>query len=113
MERRVRVNYSEEQGARDLLIGIIRDGAEGASAEETLEIGKATAGGPCLYLGPAGQRCNRAALASGFCRRHSSAPVDQAVSTPAVKRALAVIGALAVLWPVIADLLHELLRLLK
>src|ERR1700722_19271843 len=26
--------------------------------------------GPCLYLGPAGQRCDRRAARDGFCSRH-------------------------------------------
>jgi hypothetical protein len=113
MERRVRVNYSDEQSARDALIGIIGDGAAGASVGEALELAR-TDGGRCLYLGPAGQRCDRAALASGFCRKHSSGRTDEAPgSSRAMKRAAAVIGALAVLWPVIADLVRELLRLLK
>jgi hypothetical protein len=84
--------------------------------------------GPCLYFGPQGQRCDRRAIANGFCRRHLPAQLGQpaqlgvaspvsklltGVASPADKpfaRLIAVVAALAVLWPVIADLFRELIR---
>ncbi len=73
--------------------------------------------GPCLYFGPAGQRCDRRAVEGGFCSRHQ--PADRtggsrSLSVPEVsKRALGAAGILAVLWPILADLIRELLRLLR
>ncbi len=65
--------------------------------------------GPCLYLGPRGQRCHNPAIAGDFCTRH------QPGGTPAASRnipraAAAGIGILAAMWPVLADLLRELFR---
>lgn len=73
--------------------------------------------GPCLYFGPAGQRCERRALPGGFCSRHQpasqlrpSAPLSaQQIS----KRALGVAGILAVLWPILFDVIREIVRLLR
>jgi hypothetical protein len=82
--------------------------------------------GPCLYFGPQGQRCDRRAVANGFCRRHLPAQLDQSarfgaaspeqpgVTSPSSKpfaRVIAVgIAIFAALWPVIADLLREIFR---
>jgi hypothetical protein len=82
--------------------------------------------GPCLYFGPQGQRCDRRAVADGFCRRHLSAQLNQsarfgaaAPAQPGVAsrdskpfaRVIAVgIAIFAALWPVIADLLREIIR---
>jgi hypothetical protein len=69
--------------------------------------------GPCLYFGPAGQRCNRRAVEGSFCARHQPGAV-QVLSLPQIsRRGVAVIGLLAVLWPVLADLIREVLRLLR
>ena len=74
--------------------------------------------GPCLYLGPAGQRCPRYATPSGFCPRHqpnadSSSTfqgsfADKPLLSP--KRVGAILTILALLWPVLADLVRELIR---
>ncbi len=69
--------------------------------------------GPCLYIGPAGQRCNCPAGESGFCSKHGVNQQDDTSSSLHVKRGLAVIGVLAALWPFIAELVRELLRLLR
>jgi hypothetical protein len=82
--------------------------------------------GPCLYFGPQGQRCDRRAAASGFCRRHLPAQLNQSArfgtASPAqpgiasreskpYARVIAVgIAIFAALWPVIADLLREIFR---
>jgi hypothetical protein len=82
--------------------------------------------GPCLYFGPQGQRCDRRAVANGFCRRHLPAQLNQsarfgaaAPAQPGVAsrdskpfaRVIAVgIAIFAALWPVIADLLREIIR---
>jgi hypothetical protein len=71
--------------------------------------------GPCLYLGPAGQRCSRRAVEGGFCARHQPRVGQfQGLSIPQVtRRGVALIGLLAVLWPVLADIVRELIRLLR
>ncbi len=66
--------------------------------------------GPCLYLGPRGQRCGRRAVTGGFCAIHQPG----AISLPKVgvsKKTLAAIAAIAGgLWPLIADLMREIMR---
>jgi hypothetical protein len=72
--------------------------------------------GPCLYLGPAGQRCNRRAVEGSFCARHQPDSSGQfpALSVAQIsRRTVAILGLLAVLWPVLADLVRELIRLLR
>jgi hypothetical protein len=84
--------------------------------------------GPCLYFGPQGQRCNRPALANGFCANHTPAQLGQpsqpgipapvselftGAPSPAAKpfaRLIAVGAIFAALWPEIADLLREIIR---
>jgi hypothetical protein len=66
--------------------------------------------GPCLYLGPAGQRCNRAALDGGFCASHRpSGGIAGAVRDPARVLA-ATIAIVALLWPYLHDVVRELLQ---
>jgi len=69
--------------------------------------------GPCLYLGPAGQRCRRRALQGGFCAPHRPGTRDPAASKPNAKRVAAIIGALVALLPWLGDLIRELIRLLR
>jgi hypothetical protein len=68
--------------------------------------------GPCLYLGPAGQRCYRRAVKGGFCALHQpgAAGIKRGIGKPS-KLIAAVVGILGVLWPYIYDFLHELFRL--
>jgi hypothetical protein len=63
--------------------------------------------GPCLYLGPQGQRCDRPALEDGFCAIHSQ---DAVVPGPGIwfRRLAALLVAAAILWPIIEALLEEL-----
>ena len=71
---------------------------------------------PCLYLGPAGQRCSRRAVEGNFCPRHQPGSGGQfpGLSVPQIsRRTVAMLGLLAVLWPVLADLVRELIRLLR
>jgi hypothetical protein len=69
--------------------------------------------GPCLYLGPAGQRCDRRAAKDGFCAHHQpGAPVlASPIFTP--KKVAAFLMALAILWPELARLLGALARLFR
>jgi len=70
--------------------------------------------GPCLYLGPAGQRCNSRATAGGFCRRHQpdanlpGTPADTPLLSP--RRVGAIFTILALLWPLLADIVRALIR---
>ena len=69
--------------------------------------------GPCLYFGPSGQRCDRRAIEGGFCSRHQPGG-GQTLSVPQIsRRTVGVVGLLAVLWPVLADLIRELIRFLR
>lgn len=69
--------------------------------------------GPCLYLGPAGQRCDRRATRDGFCSRHQ--PDAPTAPTPffTPKKLAAFFIALAMLWPEITRFLSALARLLR
>ena len=70
--------------------------------------------GPCLYLGSAGQRCTSRATASGFCRRHQpdvnvpGVPADTPLLSP--RRVGAIFTILALLWPLLADIVRALIR---
>jgi Family of unknown function (DUF5763) len=74
--------------------------------------------GPCVYLGPQGQRCSRPAIANGFCGQHRPAPPARpgAAPTAAGRKspiAAAVFFAIALLenfWPAISDLFREIIR---
>ena len=65
--------------------------------------------GNCLYFGPAGERCHRLAGESGFCREHSGNREEADPRKPG-KILAAVIGILALLWPVIGDVVQFILR---
>ena len=70
--------------------------------------------GPCLYLGSAGQRCNARATASGFCSRHQPnlAKAGERIDKPAIspRRVGAIFTILALLWPLLADIVRALIR---
>jgi hypothetical protein len=64
--------------------------------------------GPCLYLGSKGQRCSNPASADGFCAKHQPGGAKAASGT--ASRLAAGIGILAAMWPVLADLIREVIR---
>lgn len=69
--------------------------------------------GPCLYLGPQGQRCGRRALRDGFCSNHlpgSAASINAKSSAPSKKIIAALIAISGLLWPLVADIVREVLR---
>jgi Family of unknown function (DUF5763) len=72
---------------------------------------------PCLYIGPCGQRCNRPARPDGFCAKHKLNPglsqSEEVSDSALIKRAVAVIGVLIALWPLIAELVREILHHLR
>jgi hypothetical protein len=69
--------------------------------------------GPCLYFGPRGQRCDRRALENGYCSRHQTGAQEEFLRTHVPRRVVAVLGLLAVMWPLLADLIREILRFLR
>src|SRR5579863_3545842 len=55
--------------------------------------------GPCLYLGPSGQRCDRRAVEGGFCAIHGpGGGIAQRAANPA-KVLAAVAAIVALIWP--------------
>lgn len=67
---------------------------------------------PCLHLGPQGERCSRPARESSFCERHDpDAGFD--LGKVLAKRLWAVFALLAVLWPLVVRILHEIARRLR
>jgi hypothetical protein len=68
--------------------------------------------GPCLYLGPGGERCGEPARENGFCGRHDPEGTQPAEKAP-TRRIWAVLATLAVLWPVLVDVIREILKWLK
>jgi hypothetical protein len=70
----------------------------------------------CLYLGPAGERCDRPALDNGFCPRHqpgATATTLRDESRARKKKAAATVGVVAMLWPIIEQILRAIFRLLR
>ncbi|MGH9748245.1 MAG: hypothetical protein ACRD59_19285 [Candidatus Acidiferrales bacterium] len=97
-----------DPGAKDLPTWPWGDGEARAT-----EAGSKTDLGPCLYLGPAGQRCDRRATRDGFCTRHQ--PGSPAIVEPFLtpKKIAAFFIALAMLWPEIARIAAAILRLFR
>jgi hypothetical protein len=114
MEWRETVNYSDENpayGPRTAAERRSRNALGAPASTATAERSRSLA---CLYLGPGGQRCDQAALEGGFCPAHSRGEAEQGPSWLSLaKRAAAVIATLALVWPILADIVRELLRLLK
>jgi hypothetical protein len=69
--------------------------------------------GPCLYFGPAGQRCDRRATKDGFCSRHQPGAPAISASFFTPKKLAAFLIALAMFWPELAKFLSALARLLR
>ncbi len=67
--------------------------------------------GECLYLGPAGQRCERRAPApgGGFCAMHQRDGIASRMGNPARVLAAAV-TIVVLLWPYVEELVHEIIR---
>ena len=105
MERDVRVNAE-----------YLEDYPEGTEEERAaMPVGPTGSAdyGPCLYLGPSGQRCGRRALEGGFCALHQPGAKRLPSGKPSGKRIAAVIGALVALLPWLVDLVRELIRALR
>jgi hypothetical protein len=127
MERVVRVNAlrgsSDETAERGELASAEdqRSGSEwepldsgtefNAVIDRGVERGSRGDQGPCLYLGPAGQRCKARALAGGFCARHglNASPREAAVAM-SPRKLIAILAAAIALWPILADVVRAILR---
>jgi len=83
--------------------------SEISSSQTSTNLPSAKDWGPCLYLGPSGQRCARPALEGGFCAIHS--PGSAAAITPNRRRVLAAVAAIiGILWPYVDDVVREIIR---
>ena|SRR5690348_9178169 len=65
--------------------------------------------GPCLYLGPGGERCSRSALAGGYCAQHGD-PTFRVLGRNYARVLAATIALVLIVWPYVSDLVRELLR---
>jgi hypothetical protein len=61
----------------------------------------------CLYFGPDGKRCERAAAEGGFCEKHDPERTSRPLVT-LLRIAAAVMLLVALIWPLLADFLREL-----
>src|SRR5271155_1725717 len=66
--------------------------------------------GPCLYLGPNGQRCDRRALSGGYCASHRPGAISLPKVPLSKKPPAAIAAGAGVLWPSLADLVREVVR---
>jgi hypothetical protein len=108
MERRVSVNAGTRAAVTpDGLpkgwsepVGPIRQPSQG-------DLGDANRG-PCLYLGPRGERCGQKQLTAGFCAVHD--PDRPYLRTANPVRFWAVAGAIAaLLWPYLGFIVREII----
>ena len=90
-----------------LLAGSAPSGLNAAPADQ----------GPCLYLGPSGERCTRRAYRDGYCINHQPtkssrlvSPGDGAAADKPSARMVKVITAIAALLGFLAPMLDDLVR---
>jgi hypothetical protein len=70
--------------------------------------------GPCLYLGPEGQRCARPATEGGFCDKHQPGATKPGANRRALPQIVgAGIGILAAAWPIVFDVVRAILHWLR
>jgi hypothetical protein len=70
----------------------------------------------CLYFGPRGERCYKSALDNGFCSLHQPNPSPTALRNEArarTRKTVAVGGIIAVLWPLIEEILRQIFRIFR
>ncbi len=67
--------------------------------------------GPCLYLGPAGQRCYQPAVNGGFCAAHQPGATPRAKMGKRGKLLAAIAGIAGVVWPYVYDFVREIIRI--
>jgi hypothetical protein len=100
MERSVSVNAPSATDTTDFVNGFPAGPATHVAEKADL--------GPCLYLGPEGQRCDERAFDGGYCAKHQSgakAPISSGSKVVAAS-----IGIIGLIWPYLADLFREIIR---
>lgn len=65
--------------------------------------------GPCLYLGPGGERCERPAVGGGFCAAHR-AHMPKTFDAHPVRFWAAAGTIAALLWPYLEFVVREIIR---
>jgi len=109
MERRVTVNDGIERVELEIPEELepLDEGDEPAPGDS-----KATPGpqGPCLHLGPRGERCKRAAIADGYCAKHHHDPELRSPGRNYTRVLVATVALLTILWPYLEELAHDLTR---
>jgi hypothetical protein len=103
MERRVTVNDRIERVELDVPEELE---SPAGSPQERHD----SSNGPCLYLGPHGERCSRPALAGGYCARHHSDPAFRLPARNYTRVLAATVALILIVWPYLSGLAHELLR---
>jgi hypothetical protein len=103
MDRNVRVNAQAASDTSSPIEGFPAHLAASGAAKADL--------GPCLYLGPAGQRCDERAFETGYCARHQTGAAPPIVAGSKVVAAS--VGIIGLLWPYLADLVREIIRLIN
>jgi hypothetical protein len=88
-------DYSDDFGIKTLSAGAPSSGADQ---------------GPCLYLGPRGQRCDRRATKAGFCAIHQPGAAIGGIAKPSKKLIASLLAIVAVIWPYLADIVREVIR---
>jgi hypothetical protein len=106
MERRVTVNDRIERVELEVPPELAQD----ETADEPLRAGSH---GPCLYLGPKGQRCSRRASEGGYCTTHQAGGASGIAERSYGRVLTATIAVMLIVWPYISGLVHELIRWLS
>ncbi len=117
MERSVTVNAKRDStdprgqfGISSIAESHDYGGDFGVARRPTGLVSKGADQGPCLYLGPRGQRCGRRALRGGFCAIHQSGGASGGASKPSKKFVASLLAIAAVIWPYLADIVREVIR---
>jgi hypothetical protein len=107
MERRVTVNDRIERFELETPADLepVSEVAEGASGART-----DGSRGPCLYLGPTGQRCAKPAVEGGYCPKHHGDPDLRSDSRNYTRVLVATVALAIIIWPYVADLVRDLIR---
>ena len=109
MERRVTFNDGIERVELEIPDEL---GALEANGEPMPAGGQGLAAncGPCLHLGPRGQRCPFPAVAGGYCARHHSDPELRMPGRNYTRVLVATVALAMIVWPYIAEVVRDLTR---
>jgi hypothetical protein len=103
MERRVTVNDRIDRVELEVPDELEAVGDTAAAASLASQ-------GPCLYLGPVGERCARSALAGGYCAKHHSDPDLRPPGRSYTRVLVATVALVIIIWPYVADLVRDVMR---